>query len=74
MNVSETFTNILKYYVLQTTANKFCKVYVVSNYLKNGGKITLYFRINDWKKKRECVALLLSIANLEKNSILATLQ
>ena len=37
VKVTETFTDILNYYVLQTTANKFAvheKVYVVSKYLK----------------------------------------
>ena len=37
VKVTETFTEILNYYVLQTTANKFAvheKVYVVSKYLK----------------------------------------
>ena len=38
VKVTETFTDILKYYVLQTTANKFAvheKMYVVKKYLKN---------------------------------------
>ena len=37
VKVTETFTDILNYYVLQTTANKFAvheKVYVVKKYLK----------------------------------------
>ena len=37
VKVTETFTDILNYYVLETTANKFAvcvKVYVVKNYLK----------------------------------------
>ena len=37
VKVTETFTNILNYYVLQTTANKFAayvKMYVVKKYLK----------------------------------------
>ena len=36
VKVTETFTDILNYYVLQTTANKFAvyvKVYVVKKYL-----------------------------------------
>ena len=40
--VIETFTNILNYYVLQTTANKFAvyvKVYVVKKYLNKLVKI-----------------------------------
>ena len=38
VKVAETFTDILNYYVLQTTANKFAvhvKVYVVKKYLKS---------------------------------------
>ena len=38
VKVTETFTDILNYYVLQTTANKFAtheKMYVVKKYIKN---------------------------------------
>ena len=38
VKVNETFTDILNYYVLQTTANKFAvheKVYVAKKYLKS---------------------------------------
>ena len=41
VKVAETFTDILNYYVLQTTANKFAvyvKVYVVKKYLNYCGK------------------------------------
>ena len=34
VNVAETFTNILKYYVLQTTANKFAKCMLYRTTLK----------------------------------------
>ena len=52
VKVAETFTDILNYYVLQTTANKFAmyvKLYVVKKYLKFDHGIALWLPIDPRK-------------------------